>query len=76
MNITCIYMRDMAHIYTCIRGEKYIKTHLEKYNNRKTNTYLIPISNSWWINNTQFGKVKLMMSVSLSLHEEIYQLKL
>jgi hypothetical protein len=42
----------------------------------KTNTYLIPPSNSWWINNTEFGEVKLMMSASLSLHEEICQLKL
>jgi hypothetical protein len=32
--------------------------------------YLSP-SNSCWINNTEFGEVKLMMNVSLSLREEI-----
>jgi hypothetical protein len=42
----------------------------------KANTYLIPPSNSWWINNTEFGEVKLMMSTSLSLREEICQLEL
>jgi hypothetical protein len=52
------------------RGRIY-KEPLEKYNKRKTNSYLIPPSNSWWINNTKFREVKLMMSVSLSLHEEI-----
>jgi hypothetical protein len=52
------------------------KEPLIKYNNRKANTYLIPPSNSWWINNTEFGEVKLMMRASLSLREEIYQLKL
>jgi hypothetical protein len=51
------------------RGRIY-KNPLEKYNNRKVNTYLIPPSNSWWINNTEFGEVKLMMSASLSLREE------
>jgi hypothetical protein len=30
-----------------------------------------PPSNSWWINNTEFEEVKLMMSTSLSLREEI-----
>jgi hypothetical protein len=49
---------------------------MEKYNNRKINIYLIPLSNSWWISNTEFEKVKLMMSVSLSFREKIYQLKL
>jgi hypothetical protein len=44
----------------------------------KANTYLIPLppSNSWWINNTEFGEIKLMMSASLRLHEEICQLEL
>jgi hypothetical protein len=51
------------------RGRIY-KNPLEKYNNRKVNTYLIPPSNSWWINNIEFGEVKLMMSASLSLREE------
>jgi hypothetical protein len=40
------------------------------------NTYLIPRSNSWWINNTEFEEVKLMMSTSLNLREEICQLEL
>jgi hypothetical protein len=57
------------------RGRIY-KNPLEKYSNRKANTYLIPPSNSWWINNTEFGEVKLMMRASLSLREEICQLKL
>jgi hypothetical protein len=43
------------------RGE-YTKSPLKKYNNKKTNIYLIPRSNSWWINNTEFGKLKLMIS--------------
>jgi hypothetical protein len=42
----------------------------------KANTYLISPSNLWWINNTEFGEVKLMMSASLSLREEICQLEL
>jgi hypothetical protein len=66
----------VTHIYIHIGGGEYTKNPLEKYNNRKTNAYLIPPSNSWWINNTEFREVKLMMSVSLSLHEEICQLKL
>jgi hypothetical protein len=58
------------------RGE-YTNNPLEKYNIRKNaNTYLIPPSNSWWINNIEFGEVKLMMSTSLSLHEKICQLEL
>jgi hypothetical protein len=32
----------MAQIYTCTGVEEYIKNPLEKYNNRKANTYLIP----------------------------------
>jgi hypothetical protein len=31
----------MTHIYTCTGGGEYTKNPLEKYNNRKTNTYLI-----------------------------------
>jgi hypothetical protein len=58
------------------RRERIYKEPLEKYNNRNANIYLIPPSNSWWINNTEFGEVKLMMSVSLSLREKICQLKL
>jgi hypothetical protein len=58
------------------RRERIYKEPLEKYNNRKANIYLISPSNSWWINNTEFGEVKLMMSVSLSLREKICQLKL
>jgi hypothetical protein len=77
MNNTYIHLRVRgSYIYTCIKEGEYTKTSLEKYNNRKTNTYLIPSSNSWWINNTEFGEVKLMMSVSLSLREKICQLKL
>jgi hypothetical protein len=76
-NATLVFIwGSRAHIYTCTRGREYTKNILKKYNNRKTNTYLIPLSNSWWINNTEFGEVKLMMNTSLSLREEIYQLKL
>jgi hypothetical protein len=57
------------------RGRIYKEFLMEKYNNRKPNTNLIPPLNSWWINNTKFREVKLMMNASLSLHEEIYQLK-
>jgi hypothetical protein len=42
----------------------------------KANTYLILPANSWWINNTEFREIKLMMSTSLRLREEICQLKL
>jgi hypothetical protein len=66
----------VTHIYTYTGEEEYTNNHLYKYNNRETNIYLIPPSDSWWINNTKFGEVKLMMSVSLSLREEICQLKL
>jgi hypothetical protein len=76
MNRTCIHLRaNDPNIYMYRRGRIYKKP-LEKYNNRKVNTYLIPPSNSWWINNTEFREVKLMMSVSLSHREEIYQLEL
>jgi hypothetical protein len=76
MNITYIHLKAWGlYIYMYRRGRIY-KEPLEKYNKRKTNSYLIPPSNSWWINNTKFREVKLMMSVSLSLHEEIWQLKL
>jgi hypothetical protein len=57
------------------RRERIYKESLEKYNNRKTNIYLIP-ANSWWISNTEFREVKLMMNVRLSIGEEICQLKL
>jgi hypothetical protein len=55
---------------------KICKEPLKEYNNRKANTiiekliYIYP-SNSWWINNTEFREVKLMMGASLSLCEEI-----
>jgi CRISPR/Cas system CSM-associated protein Csm5 (group 7 of RAMP superfamily) len=68
-------MCSYIYIYMYREGE-YIKNLLKKYNNRKINTYLILPSNSWWINNTGFGEVKLMMSASLRLHKEISQLKL
>jgi hypothetical protein len=42
----------------------------------KTIIHLIPPSNSWWIKNTEFGEIKLMVGMSLSLHEEICQLEL
>jgi hypothetical protein len=37
---------------------------------------LTPPSNSWWVNNTEFGKKKGMLRPSLRLGEEIRQLKL
>jgi hypothetical protein len=41
MNSTCIHLRNKgSNIYIYKRGE-YIKNPLEKYNNRKGNTYLI-----------------------------------
>jgi hypothetical protein len=41
MNITCIHLRVKgSYIYMYRRGGIY-KEPLEKYNNRKTNTYLI-----------------------------------
>jgi hypothetical protein len=42
MNNTCIHLKFRgSYIYTCTGGE-YTKNPLEKYNNRKVNTYLIP----------------------------------
>jgi hypothetical protein len=41
MNVTCIHLRAKgSHIYMYRRGRIY-KEPLEKYNNRKVNTYLI-----------------------------------
>jgi hypothetical protein len=42
MNITCIHLRvNGSHIYIYSRKRIY-KELLEKYNNKKANTYLIP----------------------------------
>jgi hypothetical protein len=42
MNNTCIYLRARdSYIYMYRRGRIY-KEPLDKYNNRKTNAYLIP----------------------------------
>ena len=35
------------------------------------NITLTPPSNSWWINNTEFGEVKSMLRSSLGLCEEV-----
>jgi hypothetical protein len=43
---------------------------------KKTNIYLMPSSNSWWIKNIEFGEIKLKLGASLSLREEICQLEL
>jgi hypothetical protein len=44
MNNTCIHLRVRgSYIYMYMRGRIY-KDPLEKYNNRKTNIYLIEIS--------------------------------
>ena len=37
-------------------------------------THLTPPSNSWWINNTEFGEEKGMLRSSLCLREEVSQL--
>jgi hypothetical protein len=77
MNSTCIHLRVKGpNIYIYRRGRickgpLWRDTIIEK-----TNIYLIPHSNSWWTNNTEFGEVKLMMNMSLSLREEIWQLEL
>jgi hypothetical protein len=65
-----------APIYICTRRGKYTRTSLKEYNNRKANIHLTPPSNLWWLNNTEFGEVKLMMDASLSRREEICQLEL
>jgi hypothetical protein len=44
-----------AHLYTCIGGGEYIKNPLEKYNNRKTNTYLILFSLTHYTLNENYG---------------------
>jgi hypothetical protein len=76
MNTTCIHMGNGGPNIYMYRRRKYIENPLEKYNNRKPMTHLILPSNSWWINNTKFGEVKLIMGASLSLREEICQLEL
>jgi hypothetical protein len=57
------------------RGRIY-KEPLKKYNIRKGYYISNTPSSSWWINNTEFGEVKLMMSASLIIREEICQLEL
>jgi hypothetical protein len=59
-------------------GENIQRTPWRNIIIEKPITHLIPspLSNSWWIKNTKFGEVKLMLSASLNLHEEIYQLEL
>jgi hypothetical protein len=49
---------------------------MKEYNNGKLIYILIPPINSWWIKNTEFGEIKLMLVVSLSFREKIYQLEL
>jgi hypothetical protein len=45
MNSTCIHLSASgSYIYICTGGGEYTKNPLEKYNNRKTNTYLIVIN--------------------------------
>jgi hypothetical protein len=46
MNSTCIHLRDMSLYIYMYKRKIIFKDPLEKYNNRKTNTYLIPHSNS------------------------------
>jgi hypothetical protein len=71
LGMTLVFISgSKTRIYTCTGGGEYTIP----YRNiiiEKANTYLIPPSNTWWINNTEFREAKLMMSASLSLHEEI-----
>jgi hypothetical protein len=77
MNIIYIHLRVKgSNIYMYRRGRIYKEPHWRNTIIENANTYLISPSNSWWINNTEFGEVKLMMSVSQSLREEICQLDL
>jgi hypothetical protein len=64
---------EYIHVH---KGENIQRTPWRNTIIEKADTYLIPPSNSWWINNTKFGEIKLMMSASLSLREEICQLEL
>jgi hypothetical protein len=76
MNSNCIHMRDKSEYIYVQDGENIQIIHWRNTIIEMPNTYLIPLSNSCWINNTEFGEIKLMMVTSLSLHEEICQLKL
>jgi hypothetical protein len=58
------------------RGGEYTNNPLRNTIIEKANIYLILPLNSWWINNTEFEEIKLMMSTSLSIREEICQLEL
>jgi hypothetical protein len=62
-------------IYTCTWRGNIKRTSSRNIIIETANIYL-PSSNSWWINNTEFEEVKLMIDTSLSIHEEICQLKL
>jgi hypothetical protein len=77
MNNTCIHLRFMGYIYTCTGGENIQRTFWRNIIiERLIHIYLIPSLNSWWINNTEFVEIKLMMSTSLILCKKIRQLKL
>jgi hypothetical protein len=68
-----IRARIYIHIY---RNERIYKESCKNTIIEKDNVYLIHSLYSWWINNTEFREIELMMSMSLSLREEICQLKL
>jgi hypothetical protein len=44
MNNTCIHLREKGQNIYMYRREKIYKEPLKKYNNKKTNTYLITIT--------------------------------
>jgi hypothetical protein len=39
-------------------------------------SYLTPLSNSWWINNSEFGEKEAILRSGMGLREEICQLQL
>jgi hypothetical protein len=56
------------NIYRYRSGEIYKELHGRI---QKTKILLIPLSNLWWIKNTEFREIKLMVNASLNLREEI-----
>jgi hypothetical protein len=79
MNSTCIHLRTGGqNIYMYMKGKIYKEPSEGIQKIEKTNIHLTSPSpqTHGGSKNTEFGEVKLMMGASLSLREEICQLKL
>jgi hypothetical protein len=70
-------MRTLGpNIYRYMRGNIQ-RTSGEIHKYKRLFIHLIsPPLNLWWVKNTEFEEIKLMVDASLSLREEIHQLEL